>query len=325
MSRKIVRFGIGSSDACLIHGVESFGRTAFDLWVENRKGGIELDEEEHAKEAGFRMELGNRLEPSIMQRLRDKLTDGHKFYPGPDLFSEPLKHPEHTFITDRPDGVLVKQDEVIILEGKVLTVHHKSKSVSGNQEVPENYYYQGLHHVAVIQRLYPGRKVRLVYGFDDLVRFEDSDIEVELDQSEVDAHLARCVEWWNEHIVNGVTPPVDGGSDNAAEAFKGVSGSREATPAEDELLQSLRALKELEKQLEDRKKEVEGELRKSILDSGVDKVYSETGSYSYTERNGRTSFDKKAFDESYPGVYAKFAKAGSPYRQALFTPKKEKK
>lgn len=323
------RYGIGSSDACLVHGIPSFGRTDFDLYAEMLGGGKEIDPDEHREneQENFRLELGNALEDTLMDGLvkmiEKKVGAGGTSIKGPDLFDEPLVHPQHSFIFDRPDRLVVFKDTVCVLEGKVLTTYAKSVSL-GEDEIPENYYYQGLHHVAVAQALSPGKKVRLFYGFGDLVKFEKVFLEMTVDQEAVDAHVERCVEWWNLHVVISNPPPVNGSGASAAKVFKGVSGQRDATNEEASIIADLVELKSVEKDLQAAKEKLEAQLRQLMLDSGADKVKSMFGSYSYTERGGRKTFDKAKFNEAYPGVYDRFVKVGEPYRQALLTPSKKK-
>ncbi len=329
--QQMVRFGIGSSDACLVHGKTSFGRTEFDLFMELRNGGDVINEEDHAKEQNYRMRLGNTLEPMVLARLAERISEmpglsGVKMRPGPGLFDAPLVHKKHPFIFDRPDSVGDVGMEVLLCEAKVVTVPDRAAVVGGN-EIPENYVYQGLHHIAVAQSLAPASKVRLFYGFADLVNFEEKYLEFVYDQAQVDDHVAKCAEWWQRHVVDGVAPAITGENSGklAAELNPNKGAEREAQPDESELLGKIAQLKALSADVDASLKEAEGALRQWMLERGVDKLWSEVGSYSYGLRSGQTRLDREAFDASYPGVWEKFAKKGEPFRSPLFTAKRAKK
>lgn len=329
--QRVVRFGIGSSDACLVHGKTAFGRTEFDLFMELRKGGDVIEEEEHAKEQTYRMQLGNDLEPAILGRLIERISElsglsGVKMRPGPGLFDSPLVHKKHPFIFDRPDAVGEVGMEVVLCEAKVITVPGRAAIVGGN-EIPENYVYQGLHHIAVAQSLAPASRVRLFYGFADLVNFSSKYLEFIYDQAQVDDHVARCAEWWQRHVVEGVAPAITGENAGklAAELNPNKGAEREAQPDEAELLGKIARLKALCAEVEASLKDEEGALRQQMLERGVDKIWSDVGSYNYGLRAGQTRLDREAFDASYPGVWDKFAKNGEPYRSPLFTARRAKK
>jgi predicted phage-related endonuclease len=322
------RFGIGSSDAALVHGNTAFGRTAFDLFAELKDGGKEMVEGERDDEENFRMHLGNALEPAIMAGLSALLQEQHNIVgllAGPSLYEAPFSDGGHLF--SRPDAYHVADDEVFLCEGKVVTVYGRA-AVVGNNAIPENYLFQGLHHIAVAQAKWPGKSCRLFYGFYDLVNFESKYLEFVYDQQQVDQHVERCYSWWEDHVTKGNPPPIFGDNSGklAAAAFPSLGFERETQPDEAAVLSQVAQLKALEKQIEEKLKLAEGELRQLMMIRRLDKVWApEVGSYSYKPQNGRTSFDKEKFAQSYPGVYEKFTKQGAMFRASRFTPAKAKK
>lgn len=319
------RFGIGSSDACLVHGLTAFGRTQFDLFAELQRGGAEVSEDREEPE--FRMQLGNELEHHIIRKLGVMLGDefpGVLLTRGPTLFEEPFRS---GILFSRPDAYAVFKDQILVAEAKVITVYGRAVTV-GNNEIPENYFYQGLHHVAVARHKWPGKKVRLFYGFYDLVNFESKFLEFLYTEEQLENHISTCLRWWADHVEAGSSPPITGDNSGklAAAVFDKEGSERAAIPDEQALLARLRGFKELQSKVEQQVGAAEGELRALLLERGVDKVWdSGIGSYSYKLQDGRASIDTARLEASYPGVLEKFKKRGEPFRAARFTPAKAKK
>ena len=317
---------IGSSDVALIRGGTVFGKSAFTLWHALKSGGADIN-----TETNFRMELGNMLERDIIKGMKEQFEgalSGYEMIPGPPVEEPPIYHPEHNFIAVHPDEMgfhFAKKRRGVLLEAKVVTAYEKAFDIK-NGEIPAYYRDQLMLQMAVVKSYYRLDEVRGFIGFFDLVNFEPHYFELVASAEELDALIAEVVDWYEEHVVGDTMPPISG--DDAGKIVaemqdgepEGVKAQAEGDTAE--ILDLMVETKGKIKELEAIYSELEASIRKEMVEGNIVKLWTDAGSYSYSPTAGRKSFDRAAFEASYPGVYKLFERPGTPSYTSRLTPKK---
>lgn len=177
--------GIGGSDAAAIVGLNPYV-TPYKLWAE--KTGRLPDQEDNEA-----MRQGRDLEDYVAKRFEE--ATGKKVRRQNSM----LMHSEYDFLLANIDRRIVGENAG--LECKTTSIMNLKKFKTG--EYPDNYYVQCVHYMAVTgaDKWYLAVLV-LNQGFYYF--------EIKRDETEIETLINTEVEFWNNHIVPDIAPPVDG-------------------------------------------------------------------------------------------------------------------
>lgn len=131
---------IGGSDAGVIMGVNKY-KSKHELYLE--KAGFK-EPEQISNDA---IDFGNKMEPIL--RSMFKVINKDKYAVA--KMNRRLVHKEHSFIAAHIDGVLmeVETSRYGVLEIKTTTIQNKTMFNDWKDQVPDSYYCQVLHYLAV--------------------------------------------------------------------------------------------------------------------------------------------------------------------------------
>lgn len=179
------RRGIGGSDAAAIVGMSPYA-TAYTVWADKTGRLTEKDDSEA-------MRLGRDLEDYVASRFTEKT--GKKVRKKNAI----LQHDDHEFIIANIDREVI--GEKAGLECKTTSALNLKRFKNG--AFPDQYYTQCVHYLAVTgwERWYLA-VLALGVGFFVYVIERDEDEIKALEQAEAD--------FWRNHILPDVPPPVDG-------------------------------------------------------------------------------------------------------------------
>lgn len=195
--------GIGGSDAGVILGMNKW-KSPFALWAE-KTGRMEPED----LSGNPRVEAGTRLEPVVAQWFSDET--GKKVHRRGTLRS--LTHPWMLANVDR----WVPEENVGL---EIKTTNAFSAAQWDGDEVPDSYYAQCLHYMAVTgaDRWY----IAVLIGGQDfrwkVIPRNEDDI-LALEKAEGD--------FW-QHVSDGTPPPVDGSDSTARTLSRMYRGEEEA-------------------------------------------------------------------------------------------------
>ena len=190
--------GIGGSDASIVLNVNQY-KTAYELW----------EEKTGTKERVFitndAIEKGNRCEDPMLQ-----------------LFG--ALHPEYEIIDTKNitliskyweparanlDGVLVDSNGVYgIYEGKTATIQNMGIIENWKDKVPDSYFYQVLHYLAVTQYDYAIIYALLDFPFWNKQELRTYEFYRNDYLQEINFLVSEEVNFWNNYVVPKVEPPI---------------------------------------------------------------------------------------------------------------------
>lgn len=285
--------GLGGSDAGTVLGFNKY-KSAFELYQEK----IGEYESVVDSEAAY---WGNVQEDTIAQefakRTGKKVRRMNKF----------LVHPEHEFMNANLDRVIV--GEKAILECK--TASEYLREAWEGEDIPATYLCQVHHYLAVTG--YEKAYIAVLIGGNKFVWKE-----VERDEEFIQILIEREKDFWENHVLAQIPPPIDG-SDAASALLKKMYPQDDGTAImltkEDEtVLDAIEALTDEIKQLETQKKEYENQIKLKL----------ETASEAHSPRHKLTfktvvsnRIDSKRLKEEVPEVYEKFTKPSSARRLTI--------
>lgn len=179
------RNGIGGSDAAVIVGLNPY-RSRLELYADK----LGLMPEREDSEA---MRIGRDLEAYVADRWAE--ATGKKY-----------RRTNFMYCHDRYDFIRANVDREVIgekagLECKTTSVYNKSDFENG--EIPLTYYCQCQHYMAVMgyDRMYLA-VLALGKAFYHFV--------IDRSEEEINALLENEVEFWKQHVENGIPPEPDG-------------------------------------------------------------------------------------------------------------------
>lgn len=282
------KLGIGGSDIAPILGLESFGRTSFDVWT-SKVMPVERSEEDEADwlEENERALWGTLNEANIMaqwgRRIRRQI-----LHLGKTLFQS--KH--HEWMVGSPDGfceIVKVEDDPRGGDAKCVDGRYRDKwGEPGTDQIPEGYLLQAAWYMALtgidrwdIPALFGGNQL-LIYSVE-----RDLDLEAAL----IDA----VGEFWVKHVLTGIPPTPVGRS---APAYfkrrfpKAGEDLRPALPQERDLMLTYRGLLDAEAELKELKALVGNRIRFQV---GEDKgIAAEDVRALWSNEAGRTDWQKIA-------------------------------
>lgn len=291
------RKGIGGSDASAILNLNPY-QSAFDVYAEK----LGIKEEQPDNEA---LRQGRDLEDYVAFRFSE--ATGKKVRRRNAI----LQHPDYPWMLANVDRLVVGENAG--LECKTTSILNKSEFKLG--EYPDSYYVQCMHYLAVtgFKKWYLAVLV-LNKSFHVF--------EIERDEEEIEALIQAEKYFWEEHVLKQIPPAFDG-SQAASKCLKTmypVAHDKEVRPLfgmEDKLAEYLELdeqIKELEKQQEKLKQEIQAALETAEegLANGFKVIW---------KNRSRTSFDSERFKKEHPDLYKAYLKSPKTYR--IFNVKKE--
>ncbi|MGL4999096.1 MAG: lambda-exonuclease family protein [Cetobacterium sp.] len=285
------KLGLGGSDIGSLLGVNKY-KTSVDIWVDKVEG---------SSFQGNRFTYwGHRLEKIVAEEFSEQHTDF--------TVVELDKTLKRGYALANIDRLIYNPEKGYgILECKTTSAFN-NKEWTG-ESVPESYYAQVMHYLAVTGLDYA--YIACLIGGQDYKEFL-----IERNQDECEFILDKCKDFWENYVVTQVPPPADG-SDAYTNYQKAKLGKLEEIEVEitdlDEKISKYKLIQE-----EIKEKEKEAELIKQKL---LDEMIQKGGRKSITEKSkivilsrNTNSIDKKALAEKYPGVSEAYKKAEEEFK-----------
>lgn len=279
------RGGIGGSDAAVIVGLNPY-RSRLELYADK----LGLMPEREDSEA---MRIGRDLEAYVADRWAE--ATGKKY-----------RRTNFMYCHDRYDFIRANVDREVIgekagLECKTTSVYNKSDFENG--EIPLAYYCQCQHYMAVMgyERMYLA-VLALGKAFYHFV--------IDRSEEEINTLLENEVEFWKQHVENGIPPEPDG-SESAAVAIRAMQGESSRPEALKLMMQyeaDLAHLNALNGQIKALQQEAEA-IRQALMLALGEAESGESEQYvlSYRPQN-RVNVDLAALREKYPQAYKECSK-----------------
>lgn len=275
------RRGIGGSDVATILGLNKW-KSPYQLWLEKtNQTELEYTESEPAY-------WGNVLEEVVAKEFQERT--GKKVRRRNQVF----EHKDYPYLRANIDRDVVGENA--ILECK--TAHYYLGKDWEGAEIPLSYLCQVQHYMNVLNREYA--YIAVLIGGQRFVWKK-----IERDQELIDMITSLIVTFWEENVLKGIEPAIDG-SAATTEFLKehySEEGSREIQLDDnfDTLIESKNELKqtisELEKQVKMIENQIKSELGKNDAMIGISPRFV----VSWKAQN-RTSLDKKMLEKKYPEV-----------------------
>lgn len=285
--------GLGGSDAGTVLGFNRY-KTPFQLYLEKTGQYEEVVDNEAVY---FGNELEDFVAREFAKRTGKKVRRMNRF----------LRHKQYPFMTANLDRVVV--GEKAVLECKTASEYMR-EAWEGN-DIPATYLCQVHHYLAVtgFEKAY----IAVLIGGNKFVWKE-----VERDEEFIEILIEREKDFWENHVLADVAPPIDG-SNAAGELLKRMYPQDDGTAImltkdDETILDALEALTEEIKSLETQKKEYENRI-KLKLESATE-AHSPRHKLTYkTIVSNR--IDSKKLKEEAPDVYEKYVKPSSSRRLTI--------
>ncbi|MDQ8093908.1 YqaJ viral recombinase family nuclease [Bacillus amyloliquefaciens] len=282
------RKGIGGSDASVILGLNKW-RTAFELWLD-KTGQVPVSES--ASEAAY---FGSILEDIVAKEF--EVRSGKKVRRKKSM----LKHPEHDFILANVDRMIV--GEKAILECKTTSAYNLKEWE--DNEIPDSYIVQVQHYLGVLGPEYKKAYFAVLIGGNKFVWKE-----IERDDELIAMIFQAEVEFWNEKVLGGMAPVLDGSSaaeEYLKQRYSEAEGGKvvDLTSANKTRIQQYLQLKEQINELTLQAKELENQIKHEMKEA----EYGFIGNYQTSWKSVSTNrIDSKILKEQFPDVYEKVTK-----------------
>lgn len=287
------RAGIGGSDVGAIMGFNQY-KSAYQVFLE--KTGQYHEEVDN--EAVY---FGNALEDFVAQEFAKRT--GKKVR----RLNKMLVHPEHDFMLANLDRVVV--GERAVLECK--TASEYVKEAWEGEEIPASYLCQVHHYLAVtgFEKAY----IAVLVGGNKFIWKE-----IERDEEFIQILIDREKDFWENHVIKDVAPPIDG-SDATNELIKKMYPQDDGTAImltkdDDVLLDAIDSISSEIKALEQQKKEYENQLKLKLENATEGHSQRHKVTYKTVVSN---RVDSKRLKVEVPDVYEKFIKPSSSRRLTI--------
>lgn len=286
---------LGGSDVAAVMGLSPWA-TPVELWMQ-KTGRQPREEPTEAKQRIY--DRGHKLEPFIRDMVIDKLREaGHVV----ELIAcnERYADAEHPFLACEIDFELMLDGEHINCDAKSVSGFARKKwGEVDTEDVPIEYAAQFMHGLGVT-----GRGKCLVAA---LRSFDDVDIYWTLrDDETITAMRAKCVQFWNEHVLADVPPDPMEFSDIKA-LFPLDNG--QAIDATDEIAQKVADLKRVKaaiKDLEEQEELLTFDVGEFISPNAILKHQGKEIATWKAQASSR--IDTTALKEKQPEIAAEFTK-----------------
>ncbi len=281
--------GIGGSEAAAVLGLSKWS-TPLQVYLK-KKGLLEVEQNDA-------MYWGSKKEALIREVYQEKT--GMTV-----LVPDMMKHPKYDFMLANVDGIANGHR---LLEIKTAAFDHEWGE-SGSTTIPQDYYVQVQHYLAVTQLKIADLVVLI--GSSDYRSYE---IEPDLEFQEM--MIAGESQWW-ENFKNDVEPEPTSYDDVIAKYGR---LSNEITKiAGDDIKAKIQNLKLIKEQIK------AFGLEEELLKIDIMKYLGEADTLVYNNKviatwklaKSSELFDKEAFKNAYPDIYPEYVKFGKPSRRLL--------
>ncbi|MEK4117658.1 YqaJ viral recombinase family protein [Paenibacillus sp. FSL W8-0919] len=292
---KLRQKGIGGSDASAVAGLNRY-KSPVAVFME-KTGQIEPEEAGEAAYWGTQLE--DLVAKEFMARTGLRVQRSNKMY----------KHPEYPWMLGNVDRLITDEHKRRgVLECKT-TSAYKADEWQGDR-VPDEYTIQLQHYMAVLGVDY-GFFAVLIGGNKFEYRY------VERNPGIIDSLVKIEKEFWNENVLKGIPPAIDGSQASVDLLNKLYPESKpaseiELTAAQAELVLNLRAAKEDAKAAEELVKAYENEL-KSIIGENETALFKGEPVATWKSTTS-TRLDTSRLKKEQPDLYQKYAVTSSSRR-----------
>ena len=303
--------GIGGSDAGAVMGMNSF---ASPLTVYLQKKGLVP-----ARETSRAAQRGKILEPVIRQRIVDE-------FPALHIESVPFMftHAVYPFMLANIDGVVSAPDAVNISGQDILGLGgHEIKSAKtaygwGDNEIPDSYYCQIQHYMAVLGLPWFMVSVYILDG-DEIRHYI-----IRRNAEFIDKLIAAEKDFWENYVVPGAMPAaigIENEDDMITGMFAGSQGTIRLGNKEKDLCAEYVNINRDIKELENRKHAIASMVKQSIVETAKENITEKkacavAGPYSISwSFFNRTSVDTDALKKA--GLYEQYSKTSETDRFAI--------
>ena len=291
--------GIGGSDVSAILGLNKYS-SALKVYMDKVEP-IEYENEENEF-----LHFGNVLEDIVAKEFGDRT--GFKVQRSSFMW----QHPVHKFMLANVDRLIYHPDHGWgVLECKTASEYRKD-DFEGD-EIPEEYLLQLLHYLYVMNLEYG--YLAVLIGGNKFKYFR-----VERDEEVIKMIVELESDFWNNHIVPGIPPEIDG-SEASAELLEVIYPPDKVNKEEIKDLPSEAAVlikqyenaAKLEKDFAEAKREAANKLKDMIGDHSKGIVFDRE--IKWTPVKGRKSFDVKRLEMEHPEIAEKYIKYGKSSRR----------
>lgn len=281
---------IGGSDAAAVIGLNPYN-SPFSVWAEKTGQAPEF-------EGNLATEVGTYLEEFVAQKFEDET-------------GKTVRRCNLSLVNDDYPWAIANVDRMVVGEDaglEIKTTSELNMKSFKNGEYPATYYTQCVHYLAVSSkaRWY----LAVLIGNREFKIFT-----IERDQAEIDALMQAEKSFWNDYVVRGATPPVDGHS-ATTEAIRKIF-PQEMLPEADlsdcyDLFASRKALVESKKQITAQIDAIENDLKVRMGLAATGKC----GAFSVSWKTQRSSaLDREAIKADYPDIdFSKYSKESRVFR-----------
>jgi predicted phage-related endonuclease len=239
------------------------------------------DEEFSDPEKNFLLDLGLQLEP-IVARLYVRQTGRELIVP-----SDNIVHPSHPELRGTPDRLV--QNELRGVELKTENEFTDQFGDPGTDQIPPHYLIQCAHYMAITGM--PLWDVAVLHGSSRFAIYpleRDAELESLL--------IERLTEWWHKHVVLDIPPDMDGS--DAWKSYLHKKFPHNIRPIEEiqansaYLIEELRRVHLVQKQMEGYRQEMENKLKGIIGDR--EGVFSSCGRVTWKRTRASEKIDWEA-------------------------------
>lgn len=286
--------GIGGSDVSVIAGINPY-KSVYQLWLEKTQQ-VQVGEDEN----DF-IHFGTLLEPIVRKEFT--LRTGIKVRQKHML----LQSEENPFMFADLDGVINDNGELCIFEAKTASAY---KQEIWEEGVPAEYILQVQHYMAVT-----GAKMTYIAAIVGGNHFFYHIIE--RDDELIGKIIAMEKEFWNNYVLNGIEPPVDGSEATTKyinDKFCESNGTTIELPESAICTcEQYEKLREQIKELENARNTMANQLKQYLGEAEKGTVGDRTISWKTINKK---SLDTKRLREDNPQVYKKYLTQSS-YRRFM--------
>lgn len=273
--------GIGGSDVATILGLNKW-KSPYQLWLE--KTGLSVSEDSTSEPAYW----GNVLEEVVAREFCKRT--GKKVRRRNQVF----EHPDYPFLRANIDRDVVGENAV--LECKTAN-QFLGKDWDG-EDIPASYLCQIQHYMNVLNRDFT--YIAVLIGGQKFVWKK-----IDRDQEVIDMITKRLVDFWENNVIKGIEPPLDGSqatTDYLSQQYANSSDREVVLPSTiDEIINSRKELAKTMKELKERDNKEKNKLIKALGER--DASIGVTQNFVITWKSiNRTTLDKKLLVEKYPEV-----------------------
>ena len=275
------RKGIGGSDVGTILGLNKW-KSAYQLWLEKTN---QVDLEDKETDA---IHFGNVLEEVVAKEFQERTEKKVR------RRNQVFEHPLHPFLRANIDRDVVGEDA--ILECK--TANAFLAKEWEDDEVPLSYLCQVQHYMNVLNREYCYIAV-LIGGQKFIWK------RIDRDQELIDMITERIVSFWEENVIGGVEPLVDGSqstTDFLKDQYADAEENETTLPSTfDDLIHQRRELKQSEKEIKAALRQVENNIVNELGKRNASIGITPNNIVSWKKISSKR-LDKKKLKEKYPEV-----------------------